>query len=157
MTNTAKWSDPDHTSIEAVIDGQPLPVPASPGNRHYKLLMEGRAAVLDEDGNEISPAVPPTPVADYAPPVVTVADVKTEAGKRILDRYPDWYQRNMIAEAVTMAEIGAANRNAEQNARVVELNSAWGWVAAVRVRSNELEADLSLVQGAVSDDLNWPE
>jgi len=146
MNITATYSTPDHTSIVAEIDGISFAVPADPANRHFRLIVDGDAAT----------GTAPTVIAPYAPPPVTVDDVKEEAGRRILERYPDWYQRNMIADAVTLAEIGAANRTAEQNARVVELNSAWGWVTAVRVRSNELEANLSLVQGAVSDDLNWP-
>ena len=136
MTNTAQFSNPEHTSIDAVIGGKAVGVPVDAANRHYRLLVESNTVIID-----------------YAASAVTADDVRAEAGRRILAVYGWAQQNNMLAEAISLSEIGASDRNDAQNARVVVLNDAWAWVAAVRAASNVMEAS---PPDNYRDDSHWP-
>jgi hypothetical protein len=79
-------------------------------------------------------------VVKWAPSPANVADVKKEASRRILARYPDWKQRNLIME-------GGA-----------EYEAMKAWIGAVRAASDAIEAQLADAPGLdIADDALWPE
>ena len=79
-----------------------------------------------------------------------VPEIKEAAGVVIVERYPEWKQRNMIAR---MVELNAkATPSAEEEAEMAALQSVWDWVKAVRAESDRLEADSNLTV----NDANWP-
>ncbi|MEQ8747360.1 hypothetical protein [Pyruvatibacter sp.] len=84
-----------------------------------------------------------------------VMAVKVEAGRRILARYPEWEQHNMLARAAALTDVGRANWTAEQQQLSDDLHARWAWVAAVRARSNEIEVMDPLPED-VRDDTLWP-
>lgn len=71
----------------------------------------------------------------YIPPAASVAEIKAEARRRILDRYPTWRQLNLIRD-------GGA-----------DLDAMSAYVDAVRAASNALEASLPSDYTA---DSRWP-
>ena len=91
------------------------------------------------------------------PPAVapTAFDVKMEAERRILARFPDWQQRNMIARGVDLLRkrVEGATWSAQEQAEADALQTAWDWVLAVRVASNELEWNLP---ADYRNDSHWP-
>lgn len=79
-----------------------------------------------------------------------IPDIKAAAGAVIVERYPEWKQRNMIAR---MVELNAkATPSAEEEAEMAALQAVWDWVKAVRAESDRLEADSNLTV----NDANWP-
>ncbi|MEQ9519463.1 MAG: hypothetical protein RLN89_08485 [Parvibaculum sp.] len=125
-------------------DGKRIVPALDPANADWQALARWQA-----EGNEITP---------YTPPPITITDIKAEAGNRILERYPLHAQLNMNAEATALTEalVSDGSWTNEQAKRATELKADWAWITAVRVRSNELERDLSLVSGDLSDQANWP-
>lgn len=81
--------------------------------------------------------------------------IKGECGRRILEQYPDWYQRNMIAKATTLQEkrIDGGALTTTETAEAAALNAAWAWVDSMRAKSNELEASPPADPFA---DSHWP-
>lgn len=96
------------------------------------------------------------------------AAVKFECRRRILERFPDWKQSNMLARASELARIQSglmrnvdgtpiAARSLTENeiAEEISIAEAWAWISAVRKVSNELEA-MATVPSDFSADARWP-
>ena len=83
--------------------------------------------------------------------------VKDEARRRILARFPDWKQTNMVALGVelTLAKIGG-DWTKEQQDEAGALQAAWDWVKAVRSASDVIEA-MSPIPADFRSDKFWPE
>ncbi len=79
-------------------------------------------------------------------------EIKAEARKRILTRYPEWKQANMTARFTELLDkqLGGQSLTAEETAEKTALLAAWAWVKSVREHSDALEADPNLAP-------NWPE
>ena len=69
----------------------------------------------------------------------TINDVRTEAGRRIVARFPIHAQINMLARSSELLLIGTANWSAEQRTEAEALQEARDWIKAVRDASNTLE------------------
>ena len=81
--------------------------------------------------------------------------IKTKAKDTILASYPDWKQRNMTAEGVSLLDSYRLNGSwtAEEQTRSDELNAIWASVKALRVHSGVLEAEIDvIVAGAGTDE-----
>ena len=92
------------------------------------------------------------------PIVVTVDMIKTEAGLRILEKYPQWKQANMTARMVELNKIRASvgSWTAGEQIEVDVIQSAWDWVKSVRSASDALELTLP-VDYNNNNNLYWPE
>lgn len=82
-----------------------------------------------------------------------IIDIKTEAQRRILERYPQWKQSNMMARAMDMVRIGSANWSEAEQSEAAALDVAWAWIKQVRDVSNALEAEK---QADYLNNLYWP-
>lgn len=67
----------------------------------------------------------------------TIKEVKAEANRRILDRMPDYKQRNYTARAVEKVAAGEVGDD-EWNT----MQTAWGQINAVRTASDAIEAEI---------------
>jgi hypothetical protein len=79
-----------------------------------------------------------------------IESIKSEAGRRITERYPAWKQANMTArfcELLAKYELTASESEEKNN-----LLAVWAWVKQVRAESDRLEG----IAGATKDDGNWP-
>ena len=98
-------------------------------------------------GNVITPYTPPPPAAE---------DVKAEAGRRIVARYPEWKQRNMTARGVELLHIQTSEPwTPEEQAEADALQAAWDWIASVRAASDILEAQQP-IPADWQGDHHWP-
>jgi len=82
-------------------------------------------------------------VAPYVPPEpgpITAQQVKDEAYRRIIAICPEWKQRNLTAQAAILAEKGRDNWTAEELAAWDAGSGIWSEIAAIRAKSDELEA-----------------
>lgn len=70
----------------------------------------------------------------------TVEMVKAEAGRRIIAICPEWKQRNLTAQAAQLAKKGEANWTPEEQAAWDAGEALWNEIAAIRVKSDLLEA-----------------
>lgn len=68
--------------------------------------------------------------------------VKNEARRRILARFPEWKQTNMVARSVELQDVWrkVGAWTAEEQAEADALAAAWAWIKAIRLRSDQLEA-----------------
>lgn len=73
--------------------------------------------------------------------VVTVDDIRAEAGRRIYARYPLHVQLNMQARAAELLLIGPANWTFSESDEAAALQAARDWIKSVRAASNALEAE----------------
>lgn len=89
----------------------------------------------------------------YEEKPITVEDVRAEARRRILARYPDWKQVNMTARGVELLRKGEANLTPAEATESAAMQAAWDWVKAVRAACDALEVSLP---SSFADDLNWP-
>lgn len=89
--------------------------------------------------------------------VVPVADIKAEASRRILARYPEWKQINMIARGVELQNQwrSAGKWTEEEAAEAAKLSAAWNWVKRVRAASDALESSGVTPSDYTRDD-RWP-
>lgn len=71
------------------------------------------------------------------------AEVKAEAGQRILSILPDWKQRNLTARAVELTAQGPQTWTAEEQAEWDAGQALWTWVKAVRLATDIFEADIA--------------
>lgn len=95
-------------------------------------------------------------IAAYAPPAPTAADVKAEAGRRIVALYPEWKQRNMTARGVELLHIRASQPwTPEEQAEADSLQAAWVWIGSLRAASDALEATQP-IPADWRDDHYWP-
>lgn len=83
--------------------------------------------------------------------------VKNEARRRILTRYPEWKQTNMVARGLELQDIWRQSGawTAEEQAEANALAVAWGWIKAVRAASDLLEL-LSPIPSDFNNDTRWP-
>jgi hypothetical protein len=91
----------------------------------------------------------------YVPPPITADDVRTEARRRILSRYPDWKQHNMTMRGVELQDIWrrlGAWTTAEQ-AEADALRAVADWIKSVRAASNVMEPSPPADYTA---DVHWP-
>lgn len=98
-------------------------------------------------------------IAAAAPPAAQAAKrlaIKTTARQIILSRYPEWRQANLTARAVELVSLGETSGPEWQ-----QMQAIWGWIKAVRARSDLLEADVAActtveaVEGIVIG--GWPD
>lgn len=82
------------------------------------------------------------------------AIVKAEARRRILDRYPDWKQTNMLARSVELVKKGAS-LTPEETVESQQLEAVWAWIKAVRAASDQLEA-MTPIPLDFEDNGRWP-
>jgi hypothetical protein len=88
--------------------------------------------------------------------LLAIAHIKSEAGARILAKYPQTAQANMTARAV---ELTADNQ--KTGPEWTAIRAAWDWVKAVRNESKRIEtainaaATVEAVDAAV-DSAAWP-
>ena len=91
-----------------------------------------------------------TPAPDPAP---TTEQVKSEAGRRILDVCPEWQQRNYIATDLTYAKIiqagGSLTPEQEESREAIE--SVWVAIQTLRSKSDEIEAMSPIPQDFTND------
>ena len=80
----------------------------------------------------------------------TVEAVKQEASKRILDRMPDFKQRNYIAFNLEMEkkERRGGTLTTEELALVTFTEGEWDFAKAIRSASNVIEAEIALLTDA---------
>lgn len=82
--------------------------------------------------------------------------IKTAARQIILSRYPEWRQANLTARAVELVSLNETSGPEWQ-----QMQAIWGWIKAVRARSDLLEADVAActtveaVEGIVIG--GWPD
>jgi hypothetical protein len=88
------------------------------------------------DGRILSVHVP-DPVT---PPDPTAIDVQAQAYRRIVLFCPEWRQRNLTAQAVILQDKGRDNWTAEELAAWNAGKAIWDVIAAIRAKSNEIEA-----------------
>lgn len=83
--------------------------------------------------------------------------VKNEARRRILARFPELKQTNMVARGVELQEIWrqSAAWTAEEQAEANALAAARGWIKAVRAASDLLEL-MNPIPGDFNNDRHWP-
>jgi len=85
------------------------------------------------------------------------AAVKLEANRRILERFPQWKQINMVARGMELENIRKEKgtwTNAEY-AEIDTLSQAWGWIKSVRDASNKIE-QLKTIPYDYDDNARWP-
>lgn len=72
-----------------------------------------------------------------------IAEVKAEAGRRILDRYPTWKQANMNMRATELVDIRLDRELTPDEAAEREaMLSAAAWIKDIRAASDAIEAAL---------------
>jgi len=80
--------------------------------------------------------------------------VKVEAMRRILAICPEWKQRNLTAQAAILAEKGRANWTTDELAAWDAGRAIWDQIAAIRQRSDALEA-MDPIPADFADDHHW--
>lgn len=117
---------------------------------------------VPEDTHKVGEAIElvngrPKRVNQLEPVIITPAQVKAEAGRRILAMLPDWKQRNMNAQATALLQARILNGawTAEEQAQADVLNAAWATVSAIRAASDALEATAPIPIDC-SADKYWP-
>jgi len=81
--------------------------------------------------------------------------VKAEAGRRILERFPEWKQANMTARSVELIRKGEQNWTTEEAQEAAAIQSAWDWVKDVQTASDALES-AQPIPVDFTDDGYWP-
>lgn len=137
---TYRWANTGESIIELETDGGIASFPPLPGNRHYDDM--------------VAAGITPDP---YRPPPVAPGSVKAEAQRRILGRFPEWKQRNMIARSVELTLELARGKpwTAEQSAEAAALQATWSWIGEVRAASDAIEAMKPLPHDYATDH-RWP-
>lgn len=96
---------------------------------------------------------------DQADRQARLEDIKGYAGRLILQRFPDWKQRNMIAFSLDLERRlrrGETPSAAEQ-AQMNTIDSIWVWVKAVRSYSDTLEQRFLNGEDIHPEAADWPE
>jgi len=117
------------------------------------LAATGNTEFLQDGISEYVQPAAPDPVPETNAPELTpeqleeqrIAEIKQVAYEFIVERYPEWKQRNMLAEASYL------DRNDPSNPRILELEAVWEWVQRVRSVSDAAEAN-----GTAVNDIVWP-
>lgn len=105
-------------------------------------------------GPELSAAEIDAAVAEYTSWIAANL-IKGEAARRILERCPDWKQRNMTARGVELQDIWrlGGTWTTEETAEFDNLKAVWSWIIEVRTASDELEVSLP---DNFTADVHWP-
>ncbi|MDN2584078.1 hypothetical protein [Aquibium sp. ELW1220] len=108
------------------------------------------------DGYALAPYVAPVPPAPTPEQLRAeqIEAVKAEAMRRILVICPEWKQRNLTAQAAILAEKGRANWTTDELAAWNAGKAIWDRIAAVRMRSDAIEA-LDPIPADFTDDQHW--
>lgn len=90
-------------------------------------------------------------------PVVSAADVKIEAQRRIYETFPQWKQANLTARGVELQDAWRENGawTQQEAADAAMCRTAWDWIRSVRLASDALEAG-SPIPRDYRDDACWP-
>ena len=121
----AKYADEKQDAILCKVDGETKRVPVDEGNRLYsQIILENMK------------------IAPYAPPAPTSKEVKQEAMRRILARYPEWKQRNMTARSLELLRKGEGNWSKADKTDAALIDAAWAWINQVRQASDKLALTL---------------
>lgn len=105
--------------------------------------------VVDGDAASVAPV--DKPLAEVQ--ALRVGQIKAEAGRRIIERFPMWKQSNMNMRANHLNDIrldGGA-WTAEEAAEAAELRASGAWIRAVREASDQIEAWVRAEGRSVSD------
>ena len=88
---------------------------------------------------------------------ITVEQVKTEAGRRILALMPEWKQRNYTARMTELLKIYAVSGTwtAKEQAEVGFLEGEWAKAKAIREASDTIEA-MNPIPVDYTNDKYWP-
>jgi len=135
-------------------------VPKNPTNRDYRKVQEW----LSIEGNSVLPEYTLSELKD-----IKIAEIKAEAGNRIIEIYPEWRQRNHMAEVIDIQnkELVALKANttytpsADEVATITAAQTAKNQVFAIRAKSDQLEASLDSMTLAEleafdpTNDSNW--
>jgi hypothetical protein len=87
--------------------------------------------------------------ATYDPRAVAltnkITEVKVEAKRRINLLFPEWKQTNMIAAGVELQDLWRQNGSwtPEEQELANQLNVAWATIKAIRVKSDQIEAQIA--------------
>lgn len=83
--------------------------------------------------------------------------VKLEARRRIIARFPDWKQTNMVARGVELQNLFRLNGawTEQEQAEAAALDAAWAWVKSVRMTSDALE-QMDPIPDDYTADYRWP-
>lgn len=130
MYANARWGDQEQTFILAERDGSTVHVPADPGNADFRRLTAG-APAFDLDA---------TPIAEFASPAPSADDVRAEAARRILSRYPLWKQQNLMSRRVQLLIKPDGDRTPEDRAEARAIDAALEWIDRMRSASDVMEA-----------------
>ena len=87
-------------------------------------------------------------------PAPDADDVRDEAGRRILARYPRYAQLNMAARGTELVFIGQTNWTEAEAAEAADLQIRWNWIKSVRAASNAMEPD---PPEDFAEDSRWPD
>lgn len=79
-----------------------------------------------------------------------ISRVKAHANLLILGSFPEWKQRNLIAEMVTLIDQGTRG-----TARAAEGRKIWAWIKSVRAASDTIESSPP-ADGDIENDPRWP-
>lgn len=93
--------------------------------------------------------------ASHAANAPKAAAVKAEARRRILARYPEWKQANLMARGVALVRKGETQWTAEELTEANSIHAVWDWIKAVRAASNSIEA-MTPIPDDFQDDKCWP-
>jgi hypothetical protein len=74
--------------------------------------------------------------------------INSLAGKKILNRLPQWKQSNLSARAAELIVIDKANWTSEESEEFTAIQSEWNWVKSIRALSNNYYADVTLASTA---------
>lgn len=102
-----------------------------------------------------------------------IAEAKAEAQRRILGRYPQWKQANMHARTTELIAFESGHYRdstgalqparaltADEQAELAAIVGAWQWIKAVRMASDQIEADIRAAADPsaidVVNDPRWP-
>lgn len=126
-----------------------------------KRLIDG--VLVDATAEDIAQAA-----LDGQPKPATSADVKLEAGRRILEKLPSWKQSNLIArEAELIATEGGHLRDSngvklpareltdDEVSELVYIKALWDWVKTVRAASGVIEQSPPAISELRTDN-RWP-
>lgn len=105
-------------------------------------VLEGPVITHDPDVEQWTWTVRPFGPGELAAlRVAKAAEVKGEAGARILNLFPDWKQRNMTARGVELVAIRLdRDWTPAEAAESADLQAAWAQIRAIRAASGLIEA-----------------
>lgn len=132
-----RWEDARKRTILVDISGEPVRIVADEALLHYRTIRAMGLAIAE--------------------PEVSAGEVKDEARRRILERFPEWKQQNMTARGVELQDIRREKGTwtIEEAAEAAALREAWAWIRAVRAASNAIEAIKPIPADYAAPD-RWP-